>query len=61
MNDTSRPAKRGVAPASQRGYVNLDGIVPILIGFGIVCGLVIYAVVSWLWPIVKGWIHQVTA
>lgn len=51
----------GSAPARQRGYINLDGIVPILIGFGIVIGIVLYALVSWLWPIVKALIHQVTA
>lgn len=48
----------------QRGYIDLSGIVPMLVGFGIVAGIVIGAIIfkgiPWLWEISKPWLHQIT-
>lgn len=44
----------------QRGYINLDGLVPFLLFCGALIGIVIAYVVPWLWSFVKPWIHAVT-
>ena len=45
----------------QKGYINLDGVIPALILFGVVIGVVICLVVPWLWSLVKPLIHSLTA
>jgi hypothetical protein len=45
----------------QRGYVNMDGVIPMLIIFGVIVGVIICKVVPWLWLLVKPFIHAVTA
>jgi hypothetical protein len=37
----------------QQGYINLDGFFIIGVGIG--------ALAYWAWPLVKAWIHGVTA
>jgi hypothetical protein len=46
---------------NQKGMVNLDGVIPALILFGVVIGVVICLVVPWLWLFVKPLIHSLTA
>ena len=47
----------------QRGYMNLDfgGLIIGLLIVGIVAGIALTMLARWLWPILKAFIHQVTA
>jgi hypothetical protein len=45
----------------QNGYINLDGIIPALVIFGVIIGVVICLVVPWLWSYIKPFIHAATA
>jgi hypothetical protein len=53
-----------VGKNKQRGFLDLSGIVPMLVGFGIVAGIVIGAIIfkgiPWLWEISKPWLHSIT-
>ena len=44
----------------QKGFVNLDGLIPALLIMGAVIGIVICLVVPWLWSLVKPFIHAIT-
>jgi len=46
---------------NQKGMVNLDGVIPALILFGVAIGVVICLVIPWLWSFVKPFIHSITA
>lgn len=48
---------------NQRGYVNLNlgAMFAGLLIAGIVAGIALTMLARWLWPILKAFIHQVTA
>lgn len=46
---------------NQKGMVNLDGVIPALILFGVAIGVVICLAIPWLWSFVKPFIHSITA
>lgn len=50
MNDTK-----------QRGYIYLDGFFVAAAVFLIALGIGAASLFGWLWPIVKAWVHGVTA
>lgn len=45
----------------QHGYIDLDGIVTMLIVIGVIVGVVLAYGVPWLWDFIKPIIHSLTA
>lgn len=46
---------------TQRGYYDPGAIVPALLIFGVVMGVVVAYGVPWLWGLVKPLLHAITA
>lgn len=49
------------APMSQRGYIDLRGAFLVLFLAGVFIGGILFAVLPWLWRLLKPWLHLVTA
>lgn len=47
-------------PAHQRGYINLDGALFVLVFIGVCIGIAASVVLPWLWGLIKPLIHAAT-
>lgn len=47
----------------QNGYIQIDfmAIIAYFFVVGAIIGVIAWNVIGWLWPIVKAWLHAVTA
>jgi hypothetical protein len=48
---------------SNRGYIAIDfgAMFVVILLIGAVLGAAAWALMQWLWPLLKAWLHQVTA